>query len=98
MSNAAREREVWLISTYDGDLGRALRGASLSLERLRNIRVVVEGWHRQREHLTTAVRNEREVAKDLRVHLKDRDAHIRNLEAQLRPHLVQQEPETEALL
>ena len=39
-------------------------------------------------------------ANDLRIHLRDRDAHIANLEAQLRPLLVDHGavPETEAML
>lgn len=44
--------------------------------------------------------NRRDVIEisDLRIMLRDRDAHIKNLEAQLRPMLVQHEPQTEAML
>jgi hypothetical protein len=38
-----------------------------------------------------ARRSKREVA-DLKLHLRDRDRHIANLEAELRPHLVNAEP------
>lgn len=38
-----------------------------------------------------AYRNERHKNDDLKRHLRDRDAHIANLEAQLRPYIGRQE-------
>lgn len=47
-----------------------------------------------------AYRNERNLNSDLKRHLRDRDAHIANLEAQLKPYIVRDidAGEQEALL
>lgn len=64
------------------------------------IKRLVERWKlsgvRREElmYLVNALARDRDLAReaareasDLRIHLKDRDAHIRNLEAELMPHL-----------
>jgi hypothetical protein len=48
-------------------------------------------WQEDLRKLRVAQENVRILSRenrDLRIHLRDRDAHIRNLEAMLRPHLV----------
>lgn len=83
------------------DVWRELEGTRISRER----REVIEGRLRDlMEHekwLYVELDNERNMVRDLRIHLRDRDAHIANLEAQLRPLLVSGSdvmPETEAML
>jgi len=78
----------------DLDLYAALEGARLSDTRRRAIvdYAIRRQAERRHERLVTdnlrgMVRGADQKAADLAVHLRDRDAHIRNLEAQLMPHL-----------
>lgn len=101
----SRERELGMIALYDRSLAAALSAARLSEERLKLIRETLarfaddlekeRRWNRELE----AWRGKRDhELRDLRIHLRDRDAHIKNLEAQLTPLLAARQPETEAML
>lgn len=101
----SRERELGLIGFYDRTLAETLTNTRLSEAKLRVIRRTLERlteelekerrWNRERE---AGRKNRDQEVQDLRIHLRDRDAHVKNLEAQLRPLLTQHEPQTEAML
>jgi hypothetical protein len=83
------QRELGLIRNYDSFIAEALEGARISEERLAAIRRRLAERHRS---------GSATIERDLRIHLRDRDAHIRNLEAQLRPYLLDHDESQEAML
>lgn len=59
-----------------------------------DLKRAVDAWN----YFEADARQAWQQVNDLKHHLRDRDAHIKNLEAELRPHLVAQQQETEPML
>jgi hypothetical protein len=74
----------------DYDIWDALSGTRVAQWRVDKVAESLRSMRRETDRLRTMARHEAQEARDLRIHLRDRDAHIRNLEAQLRPHLLAQ--------
>jgi hypothetical protein len=87
--------ESWKLSRIlDGArLSEARRGAIEGL--LRALEEDVARAYRESERSRADAARLVQEVRDLRIHLRDRDAHIRNLEAQLFP-LIRANPEPEA--
>jgi hypothetical protein len=81
---------------------KAIDGSQLSRDRRGRILDALDDfsrdYRRESRYAQEAFRREVQEAHDLRVHLRDRDAHIANLEAQLRPLITDAGHQTEALL
>lgn len=86
-----RKREINLIWGYDKELAEVLEGTRMPVARLRTIRLRIQEWYQRVEYHRGEAARGWETARDLRVHLRDRDAHIKNLEAQLMPYIGREE-------
>ena len=73
---------------HDRAICEALDGARLAQERVDAIAEALRERDRRVGWLQAEAKQARREASDLRIHLRDRDAHIRNLEAQLRPYIT----------
>ena len=69
------------------DIQRELDGTRIGRKRREIIEGRLRDLMKHEKWLDVTLDNERNMVRDLRIHLRDRDAHIRNLEAQLRPYL-----------
>jgi hypothetical protein len=77
---------IW--SSARSEVAGILEGSRLSRQRRDKLMALVQELERIAAHHQHESRRAQVQARDLRIHLRDRDAHIANLEAQLRPHLL----------
>jgi hypothetical protein len=80
------------LAHLDHDIWWALSGARIAQRRVDAVEAALRRLNESYNRVAADKRQAQREASDLRIHLRDRDAHIRNLEAQLRPHLLA-EPE-----
>ncbi len=90
--------DTYALQPLDYDVWLAVTGSRLSQNRVDRIVDALVRWRRLEDALKADLIRERQKTGDLKRHLADRDAHIKNLEAQLRPMLQDHTEQTEAML